>query len=97
MKKTVALLLALFMCSSFCMALTGCDETEEIMNRPSGTMIVNPTDTLGDCTHVWQFATCQSPSTCIKCFATVGEPLSEHSYRDGKCVHCQAVDPNEKE
>lgn len=46
-----------------------------------------------DCNHKYLSATCEDPSTCEKCGATMGKPLG-HTYigkgTDAKCARCNA-------
>ena len=39
------------------------------------------------CEHIWEEATCTTPSTCTRCGTTQGEPLG-HSFSYGTCIHC---------
>lgn len=45
-----------------------------------------------ECRHDWRSATCTNPKTCSKCGAIEGNALG-HNYNNGKCVHCQGIDP----
>lgn len=51
------------------------------------------TETIAAKGHVYSDATCDAPKICRVCDSTAGEALG-HSYADGKCIRCGAVDPS---
>ena len=45
--------------------------------------------------HTWSDATCQKPQTCTVCKTTTGSKKA-HNYKNGKCLDCNAADPDFK-
>ena len=43
--------------------------------------------------HNWQRNTCDQPEVCITCNTTRGTGIA-HMFQDGKCITCNAADPN---
>lgn len=83
-------------------AFTGCksgENTSSANSTMSGNVLSGNNDSKqtsvenDECVHSFSAATCTEPKTCIKCGASEGAPLG-HEYKNGKCVRCNAEDPN---
>lgn len=77
-KKVLVAVLAL--CMSIIL-FVACDSNNQAQN---GTSNNNQKQNKGECTHVWESATCEKAKTCSLCSETEGTPL-EHSYSVATC------------